>query len=125
MAGTLQPLIDLLSKAFTSRSSQLRGVAPGTDFFTEQVTLEEIFKLFDRSDYVQRLKDLDQKSGPTQAWVAAHSPVEFMAGLERDLHARYKSRLDHYRAAAVSKNLPPLFFERYRTMIEKLEAAPA
>lgn len=121
MASTLRTLIKALSGALQKRSTQLRGATRETDFFAGEKSIESIFKLFDRSGYVEKLHALDKKSGPTKEWVANYSPVEFMAGLERDTRARYRSRLDHYRVAATTKRLPPIFFERYQKMIEQLQ----
>ena len=122
MPGTLQPLIERLIEASSARGSALEGKSTTPDFFSKEATLDGIFKLFDRTEYVAKLKKLETKSHLIKERMAAKSPVEFMAGLERDVRARYGSRLDNYRSAALSKRMPALFFERYRGSIETLEA---
>ena len=121
MASDLRSLLQNLTDALTKRSRQLRGDMAGSDFFSGQKSLKAIFELFSRTDFVSKLRELDKKSVPTKEWVASYSPVEFMAGLERDTRARFRSRLDHYRVAATAKRLPVYFFERYQKMIEGLE----
>lgn len=121
MSGTLPKLIDRLSEASELSGIALEGVGPSQDFFEKESAKEEIFKLFDRSEYVKSLHDLENKPHKAKERMLLKSPVEFMAGLERDVRARFGSRIDNYRSAALSKRMPTMFFERYRRFIESME----
>lgn len=122
MAGSIHQLIKKLSTAFTARGQQLQAKALSTDFFEQEISFASIIRLFDRKAYFEKLKALDQAPHKTSDWVAAKSPIEFMAGLERDTRARFRSRLDHYKAAAISKQVPPMILEQYRTVIDSIDS---
>jgi hypothetical protein len=120
--GQLQNLISRLKTSLLVRASALRGRVPMPDFFDKEEDFDEVIKLFKRDSYVEALKGLDSGPHKMNKWVAAKSPAEFIAGLERDTRARTRSRLDHYRAAILTKQTTPMFHERYRTAVETLEA---
>ena len=122
MAKPLQKLMDRLTTSFEEGGSAAEGKSPSKDFFEIEKSKEEIFRLFDRSSYVSALKSFENKDLLIKDRVANKSPVEFMAGLERDTRARFGSRLDNYRSAALTKRMPVLFFEQYRSMIERVSA---
>lgn len=115
-------LISRLGVSFGSRGSALQGKSDDEDFFEKETSMTEIFDLFDRSEYILELKKIDGKVYSIKDRIANKSPTEFMAGLERDVRASYCSRLDNYRSAALSKQMPSAFFGSYGAMIRSVSS---
>ena len=113
-------LIARLLKSIGSRGSALQGKSDEEDFFEKETSMTEIFDLFDRSEYILELKKIDGKDYQIKDRIANKSPTEFMAGLERDIRASYCSRLDNYRSAALSKQIPGAFFGRYQGWVRSM-----
>ena len=85
----------------------LRNTQPDRAFFDDKSlgSLDEIFALFDRSGYLAELKGLLAEAHTAADWAVPKLQMEFLAGLERDVRALRRTRLDRYRAASQQKTL--------------------
>lgn len=117
----LKTFRDKFKKLLEYEAKSLRDTEKQRPFFDPEqfADFDAIYKLFERKDQVQELRGLLDAPHSAAKWARLKSQAEYLSGLERDVRARFRNRLDRYRAASLQKELllkkaveePALFIE--------------
>ena len=80
-----------------------------------------LFKLFDRSEELQKLNKIINSSHTAGQWVSEKAKMEFMAGMERDVRNRYRTRMQHYIAGTGSKTYLSNIMARHDIIVQQID----